>query len=36
MPRWEDLTPEQKEYVRELRKAGWTLYDAVIQTACCG
>lgn len=33
---WADLTKEQREYVKELRAEGWSLWDAVIQAACCG
>lgn len=34
MWKWKDLTIAQKEYVRELRKEGWPLHDAVIQALC--
>lgn len=33
--KWSSLTAEQKVYVRQLRTVGWSLYDAIIQAACC-
>jgi len=35
-PKWKDFTGEQKQYLRELRKEGWSLCEAMIQAACCG
>ena len=31
LPKWTELTKEQKEYVKELRAEGWSLYEAIIQ-----
>jgi hypothetical protein len=32
-PKWSELSPEA--LVRELRKDGWSLWDATIMEACC-
>jgi hypothetical protein len=34
MATWKDLTPAQREYVKQLRSDGWDLYDAIIHAAC--
>lgn len=33
-PAWKDLSRESREYVKELRAEGWSLWDAIIQAAC--
>jgi hypothetical protein len=30
------LNKQQREYVRELRRDGWPLWDAIIMAAFCG
>jgi hypothetical protein len=34
MPKWSELTKEQKAYIKELRKSGWSLHEAIIQALC--
>ena len=35
MLKWSELTKAQKEYVKQLRREGWQMADAIIQAACC-
>jgi hypothetical protein len=35
-PKWRELSLEQRALVRELRKDGWSLWDATIMAARCG